>query len=462
MANVQKFYTLDTGVANNYFSGIWMLTRCMKQAGWLYKASSDGNATTDTSGVAANDLWGGNATPTNDTYPTAFSSRNGPWWVASGPNVIKIGITVASTGTFVRGESVTQATSAATGELLGYVFDATNNGWIIIMPRTGTFDGTHVITGGISAATATATSVKKYTQEVCIWKNAANGINGTVYWIMADASAESTSLFSNLAVSTPATATVAPGGNADFPASAIAILGTGNTNTSSTWFGNQTATAHVLVAAANATPGAGVSADGTSWIMQSTTSGTPATSNLAGIFRLDDTEPGDVCPFEWQWIQSTAASSYSRTVGTGQNQTGTSWSVFNETFTVVFNGYIARGVGGSPGTIPDVASYHKSSFPGVSTSGGQSIFVNNNADVVRAQNHPATIKPLGVDTVSIWNDKTNVKQSKGRLRWMRYASVGNVFDTTDSKLWVCWLSVGTNISPAVYIGPWDGSTTPTQ
>jgi len=58
------------------------------------------------------------------------------------------------TGTFALGETVTQATSGATGIVL-----AQTSLGIVLGSVTGTFDATHGLTGGTSGATATATSV---------------------------------------------------------------------------------------------------------------------------------------------------------------------------------------------------------------------------------------------------------------------------------------------------------------
>lgn len=58
----------------------------------------------------------------------------------------------AITGTFTALESVSQATSGATG-----VFINENSGTMTLGNVTGTFDNTHVITGGSSGATATST-----------------------------------------------------------------------------------------------------------------------------------------------------------------------------------------------------------------------------------------------------------------------------------------------------------------
>jgi hypothetical protein len=461
MSNVQKFYAYDVGTPNNFFSGIWMLTRCMKQAGWTYKASSDGTAK-DTSGTAANDKWGGGGTPTSDTYPTAFTSsggRAGPWWVASGPATLKVPIGVASSGTFLRGESVSQATSGATGELLGYVFDPTNHGWLIISPRTGTFDSTHVITGAISTATVTPNAtVKTYTQEVCFWKSTADAQTGNIYWIVADASAESAQLFSTLASAAGCTTTIAPGGGGTsngFPAVGITILGTAASAVApQNWMSGNSITTHGLFSAVNATPGAGVSADGTFWALFSDTTSSTCGA-ITGLFRLDDTEPGDVCPFEWCSNAAQVLASYSR-LASGVASGPMVWTSFNSSSYTVWNGYVARGVG-TAGSQPDVASYHTTGAP---VTVGLVAQCQNPAGLLQVQNHPATAKPMSVDTVSLYNGITGQQQAKGRTRWMRYASIGTLYDTTDSKTWVAWLANSGTTNPAVYIGPWDGATTP--
>lgn len=60
----------------------------------------------------------------------------------------------AQTGTFVLGETVTQATSSATGVIV-----AITAAGIVVKTVTGTFDTTHVVTGGTSSATMTPTAV---------------------------------------------------------------------------------------------------------------------------------------------------------------------------------------------------------------------------------------------------------------------------------------------------------------
>lgn len=461
MAQATSFYTLATDVSNNFFSGIWKLSRCMKAAGWVYKGSSDGT-TKDTSGTAANDKWGGNANALLDTYPTALSGVVA-WWVAQGPQIIKIpvGAGTPATGVFVRGEAVSQATSAATGECLGYVYDGSNGGWMVISPRTGTFDNTHVITGTVSSATLTPSgTVKTFTQEVAFIKDT-SAQAGNIYWVMADASAESASLLSTLQGSAGCTATVGPGqggtSNA-FPTIMVCVIGEGGVTSGATnWVSGNTATTHCLIAAVNAAISSGVSADGTCWVMFNDTSSSTSNTYLIGLFRLDDGEQGDISPFEWIYPGFTTPGSYSRTLNPTQGSPQT-YSNFTGSPYYIMQGYLARGTG-TAGTAPDTPSYHKAATP-YDQADGHPVWSTNNASAVRALNHPAATKPLAVDTVQLYNDVTNTQQIKGRMRWMRWASVGAIYDTTDGKTWVCWVPASGNTNPSLYVGPWDGSTVP--
>lgn len=62
------------------------------------------------------------------------------------------------TGTFQIGETVTQATSGATGIVIALGTDFSANG-IVVDTITGAFDTTHTVTGGTSDATMTPSSV---------------------------------------------------------------------------------------------------------------------------------------------------------------------------------------------------------------------------------------------------------------------------------------------------------------
>lgn len=70
------------------------------------------------------------------------------------PYLASVTLLGAQTGTFVLGESVSQATSGATGVIV-----AITAAGITVDTVTGTFDTTHVVTGGTSSATMTPSSV---------------------------------------------------------------------------------------------------------------------------------------------------------------------------------------------------------------------------------------------------------------------------------------------------------------
>src|SRR4051812_10397804 len=131
---------------NPYVSGpnvletVWRLTRAMKKAGWTVTAHSNGT-TKVSSGNNGNDSWGNNGDPLLDTYPSFLNSALGCWIVMRGPSTLKIPINVAPTGAPLRGEKITQANTSAEGELIGYVYDAAStSGWMVVMPRAGTFN----------------------------------------------------------------------------------------------------------------------------------------------------------------------------------------------------------------------------------------------------------------------------------------------------------------------------------
>jgi hypothetical protein len=233
MANAFATNYTISGAAN-CFSLVWKLTRTMKKAGWIVTASSDGYirdvtgtpGTSQTASTAATtDRWGNNADPNNDTYPINNLSDAGACWIVlSGPKTVKIPLNAAPTGIFVRGETVTQATSSAEGELLGYVWDIAGlTGYAVILPHTGTFDNSHTITGSTSSATFVPTgTVVVYGREIMISK--ASGINtnnpyagtqGLIYYVCADVVAEAAQFFSAVANGTTlASTTIAVASNA--------------------------------------------------------------------------------------------------------------------------------------------------------------------------------------------------------------------------------------------------------
>jgi hypothetical protein len=453
--------------STSVWEGVWKLTRAMKKAGWTYKASSDGSAK-DTTGTASNDKYGGNADPSSDT---AMSIVNASWWVAEGPRTLRIPITAAPSGTFLRGETITQATSAAEGELMGFVWDSVgSSGYLAVLPRTGTFNNSNVITGSTSAATVTPTgTIITFAREVMFFKPGSSNVTlGTIYYMVGDVSADATTFFSYLAANAAGcTATVGPGmggtGNG-FPAKAWCIRGTaGAVGTHYAWFGNLTASfqTNFQICATNVTPATGVSADGTFWIT-ATNSSVANSCGGFGLMRLDDTEPGDCDP--WVFFRTDGTAIASRNYNTAGQSFGSQsydFSITNlqgGTYPFFF-GYQSKG----HATL-DV----QNCYSGANSKAGSTHMMEFNADLakpMRVLNSPATVRPMIIEPVAVATPgclvTSSLQQVKGRCRWMGLASNGNTYDTFAGKT-LLGVSVATTTTPCIVIGPYDGTTTPVQ
>jgi hypothetical protein len=452
--NTEVTYTGTTGTT---------FTGCTGGTGTM----ATGNLVTykEVSGVATADLWGGNADPTLDSYPS-LSSRTGPWIVLEGPSIYKIPINSASTGTFTRGEPITQATSSATGELLGYVYDATNGGWLVVAPRTGTFNGSDVITGSISGATISPSATpREFKQQVCFWKSTSATTTGCCYYVVADAASETSSLFSDLAINqVNCTGQVAPAGGGTgntFPTLAIAIIGTGGSTTGTNWRTSGSSSsnvAHSMIAAVNATPGSGVSADGSFWCTWGVTGGSVLNLDAFGLFRLDDTEPGDISPYAWRYHTSSVFASWSRTAAAAPTNNIFSWNPWwGDSDAVSWTAYIARGTGGAS----DVPKPFSILLPfKINQLSKNHFYCNNTADFAKIHNHPATTKPYAAEPLGLGCDSTNFYMKKGHIRWIRCASFGASFNSLDSLQWFALQSNSSTTNPSIYIGPWDGTSVP--
>jgi len=227
----------------NVFQVLWKMTRVMKAAGWVVTASSDGytrdatgtpSTSSTLSTAAATDRWGNNVNPLNDTYPpNNMSDSNAAWIVMSGPKTFKVPLSAAPTGTFIKGETVTQSVVGAVieGELLGYVWDTVGlTGYAVIMPHSGSFDNTHTVTGSLSGATFVPTgTVVLYGREVMFSKSGSSTVNGFIYYICADVVAESTQFFSAIAAGMSlSTATIS--GTHMFASPAVSSIAAGSNN----------------------------------------------------------------------------------------------------------------------------------------------------------------------------------------------------------------------------------------
>lgn len=456
-------YSLASPITSHSFSAIWKLTRVMKAAGWNVMAHSDGT-TKVAAGNNANDSWGNNVDPMLDVYNSAFDAPT-MWIVLRGPSTLKMMMTTAP-GSFVRGEQVSQATTGATGEVLGVVWDSTLAvGWAIIQPRTGTFNGSNIITGSISSATMTPTVKKEFVREVMFNKQSASVVNGTIFYICADVAAESAQLYSTIATSAGCTQTIGPamsGTGNTFPALGMCIRGTGGTFSNVAWFSTVTSgmTGLANLICTNAIPSSGVSADGSFYAMLGHTNSADAMT-VFGFGRVDNQEPGDVDPYVWYCDSNQPWTSATLRVGpVTSGTTTTSFSVLTGQSSVYFRGYTARD--GYVSSRDIVVGFY-AAFSNISSSQNVGVMRGGSNPLV-TQNIPANTPPIVRDTLGLYSgDATyNIRMFKGIPRWIGISSSGSRKSTYDNLKWICFAPTSgtTSGEPAVMIGPWDGVTIP--
>ena len=446
------------------FGGVHRTTRVMKKAGWKTVACSNGAAKVAPASDAT-DSWGNNADPLLDAYP-AFNTALA-WIVMEGPSNLKIPITADTIGTFIRNEAVTQAGTGATGEINGVVFSyETNTGWAVVFPRTGTFNGSGVITGGTSGATLTPSATPRIFKREIMFSKANNVTDGSYYYVCYDSVSEATMAFSYLATQAGCTATVAPGQggtNNAFQSVGYVARGTGGAVTHATWVATSNlpgGTANLVCA--NAVPSAGVSADGSFWCALS--SSTAGLLFLFGLCRVDDSEPGDVDPYVTTAPCAQTADTFSRTVVTGYG-TGSAGladgDLYSSSGYTMFRGNAARGC---PVTARDVVVPYHLVRPLTQPNGGGLRHPSNvnGSTVVRMLNTPATTPPGVRKHVELWSRAGVASHRKGVLRWLIETPTGAVFDTLDNKKWLVVTARDALGVPGLAIGPMDGVTSIAQ
>jgi hypothetical protein len=443
--------------ANNAFSAVWELTRAMKKAGWTYKASSDGS-TKDTTGTAANDKWGGNVDPLADAFPSTMNTVVA-WWLAQGPTTIKLGLSAAPTGTFIRGEKVTQATTAAEGEIVGFDFDSSGLiGHAVILPRTGTFNGTNVVTGAVSSATLTPTSLRTFVREIVFFKAADTG-NGSIYMQCISNEDENSSRFSVLSGAAGCTATVAPG--AGGTSNALPTLGTyvacgsqiSGTPAHSPWFQVTTNLGKAQVVATNCTAATNVSADGSFWCMIGDLA-SATQCEIFGYFRCDDSEEGDLDPFVFLKLTGTSVgSANARTDATGSTSLAATSIIGSSSGSISWHGWRRRGFAS--------ADAYQSCLVINSTIGGGSVNTladnNPNPETVACSYTTKRIR----ERIPLMSTDNTKKMRKGDPRWMWIIQGGTTFDTADGKLKVL-ITPSSPTNGAFLVGPYDGASVPLQ
>lgn len=442
------------------FSIMWQSTRVNKAAGYTYLGSGNGTSK-DTTGVATNDLWGGNANPLLDTYPSALDSVNA-WHLSQGPTTIKASMSVAQSGTFSPGEKITQAVSGAEGEFLGLDFDGVSTGHAVLLPRVGTFDATHVITGTISGATFTPSAVDSYVMQLVIFK-AANTTQGSIYTQRVSVGSESASQFSTLLSAAGCTATVAPGGGGT--ANALPSTGTEvncgtqtGTPAHSNWFQGSSGFGKAQIVCVNTVPGTGVSADGTFWIVVGDTSNAVGTGiEMMGYHRCDDSEPADLDPFAFQKHTSIALSNANARIDASGTTLWTNSFMFTPINSTSQNmdwkGWRRRG-------FPSADAFNAYCACLLGTTAG--FVLNDNVASPETIACSYSTKRLR-EKIWLVSQDTTKKHRKGSLRWL-WAAQGNVaYDTLDVKLKLCiGIGLSGTANTSFFLGPIDGSTVPSQ
>jgi len=214
-----------TGATNGANNGTWLITQFISATSVQIENPAAVAETTP-----------GTATYTElsaltDTFPAL---GGGSWWNCQGPSTLKVPIgTAVPTGTFIKGEDVSQSVTGCHGEVIGVYTDTINGGYLVICPRvSGSGSGPRgwnpsgTITGATSGATVTVTAtVLEYIREIVFWDN--TSLLGHIYYqciesVTEGATTVTTGRFSTMAALASCTATVCPGGAATINSTMVA------------------------------------------------------------------------------------------------------------------------------------------------------------------------------------------------------------------------------------------------
>lgn len=459
-----------TGATNSTNNGTWLITAFISATSIVIENPAAIAETTP--GTAT---WTEKSSVT-DVMPTSITgaAQIGAWWCAEGPSTMRIPIgNVVPTISFVRGENVTQATTGATGEILGVLTDTeTSLGYIVVAPRaSGTgaavrgWSSSNVITGAYSGATVTPTGTPlEFVREIVIWKNTI--ALGHAYFQVIDSVNESTTTsvqgrFSTMAALTTCTANICPGGQSGgnpltngFPTTGTyTIVGTGGpgavTTGSGSWIGTTTTSYGVAqVMCANCIEDTNISPDGSYILAIGTPLNSPA--SFVGSFyqRLDDSEDGDIDPY-CHGQQNNVNYGSNRTVCTTSYASA---DIFASTIFAAVNFTPYRGWRRRGFATADAFQ----EFQGVilGTYNSSSAMNLNTGTVDRVATAPVTTSVR--EPLWVISSQLNQKIRKGTCRWLYFVSAGAGTDTYDSKRWIQLSSS----QACMVAGPWDGTTTP--
>lgn len=462
-----------TTVPNDSFEHIWKLTRAMKYAGWTTLGSSNGTSTA--TGSNSGDLWGSQSNPLLDSYPSNTTLTTGSWIIMQGPSTLVLSISSSFTGSFIRGENITQTSTNATGELIGA--NIGTNGYLVIGPRvngnsTGSM-GWNIspITGAITNESLNILNLKEYLREVVFWRGS-DPNKGAIYYqcvLSGGVSGSADTRFSQLTGSIGCTTSSAPGGGGSgngFPTNgSLVVLGTGGANAPANWsfanYGDNIGFSQIMCLDATGTTLR--TQDGTFNIfMGLTTTGTRVYSGF-GFNVLDNTENGDIDPYIWYAPTSQVNNARTRLATTSLVTPIASCGTFPIIGGAlapydIFIGFRRRGLGGISDTYANFTNgfigvpYFSYYYPVLS--------ISTEIESEATGTSPRRVK----EPIWVISYYPTLKFRKGTLRWMYYVCGGSPGgrgnDTMDGKYWFQIMDGATTHTNAIIVGPYDQISTP--
>ncbi len=437
------------------------------------------------------------------------------WICMQGPSTLKIPITSQSTGTFIKGENVTQASTGAKGELLGYHWDS-SAGYLVVMPRVdGSGGGVHgwttsVVTGDLSSASVTpSANVIEFVRECVFYLNGYPPYLSslTAYIECVDQSSESPSRFSYMSDNgAGCTSEIAPGHsgtNNTFPtlgayswSSEVGAYSPHHFESFDKFafiFSVHYGYTHLMCA--DATYDSGRSADGSfacaisASFVHSNSLFSPNNSSYIGFVwtRCDDQEEGDVDPYVmWNPLTTTNSNGNLYAAGITATSPGTygasSWSSYKycDRFNAAYvpQTFFAQAAGFGSGGVNGNVFYQNHQCSGwrrrgLGAGNGDAFqgfglasigyvppafsFASNGTGFLGAYTFDEPYlqnKKNFAITLPLWvvSAQSLKKMRKGTLRWMRMVDTGQ---TGDFYLGGKFIQLSSSM-PAYIVGPWDG------
>jgi hypothetical protein len=422
--------------------------------------------------------------PLLDTYPSALTA-NAAWWCAKGPTILKIPITALPTvggsgSDFIRGENVVQTTTGFEGEILSYVWDNISAGYLVVSPRLrGTGSGrygidAYTITGSWSGATISGANIGttlEFREEVTFWKAGASSFyNGSIFRGFFDVVNDGY-MYSTLFGNAGCTAVVAPGGGGGtntFPTYGYLVRGTTTSGGHVSWSGDSTNSfLNGGVIAVDCIEEQNYSADGSHTLFYANISSGSTECHGFSFQRLNNIEDGDIYPYVSLDVSyGTVLYTNNRTV-CGTAVSLAQYGGFTPLYSSINTGSIFNN-GAAYTTIRgwrrrSLTSSGFQDFDFAILYAAKSLVLVSQASITTPEaviSLPFTSRVR--DTIWVVSVQSGYEMRKGTLKWIYFVQMGERFDTYDSKR---WLQMGSGYflatSPAVIVGPWDGSTVQT-